>query len=167
MQRCTVLANSFCLSSLKKKNAVANPRSKEGSSEYEVTWEESLRQQTRKGKKKVSSDISMSIDTPLLCLPISLINLPRDSMACWVPFVLRSGAQTRLAPGFLVNFSQLLLPSANAPSFDGVHILSTSLWATAECPPHGNTDENMLFSPLFLKTAQKRVLCFGRHPSKA
>lgn len=88
-------------------------------------------------------------------------------MACWVLFVLRSGAQTRLAPGFLVNFSQLLLPSANAPSFDRVHILSTSLWATAECPPHGNTDENMLFSPLFLKTAQKRVLCFGRHPSKA
>lgn len=60
MQRCTVLANSFCLSSLKKKkNAVANPRSKEGSSEYEVTWEESLRQQTLKGKKKVSSDINV------------------------------------------------------------------------------------------------------------
>lgn len=52
IQRWTVRAKPFCLSSLKQKNATVNPGEEESGSEHEVTWRGKPTAADAEGKKK-------------------------------------------------------------------------------------------------------------------
>lgn len=150
-----------------EKNAVVNPGQKEGSPECGITWEESPWQQTLRGKEKVRSGISVSIGTPLSCLPTSQIQLPEPPgpVAAVCAQLRVQIVCARPAPAFPVNLSQLLPAEPTLFLLTGFISSLPFYGPQPKCPPRGSTDENKLFSPL--KKAQKWVLCFGRPPSKA
>lgn len=114
----------------------------------------------------MSSDFQCIFTHLRSAFPFPLINLPPDTMACWLLFVLCYKVQTSLSPVFLINFSQLF-PTERTLCLLTRFTSSTFLWTAAKCPlTWQHKQKYALFSSIFLRRV-KRVLHFGRHASKA